>query len=45
MAMRGKIGDFLRVPPEILSDFRQDSFQKNRLSLLDICGMLCGMEP
>ena len=43
--MRGKIGDFLRVPPEILSDFRQDSFQKNRLSLLVICVMIFGMEP
>ena len=42
--MRGKIRDFLRIPPEILPAFRQDTLQKNRLSLLVIAAMIFGME-
>ena len=42
--MRGKIRDFLRIPPEILPAFRQDTLQKNRLSLLVISAMIFGME-
>ena len=42
--MRGRIVGFLRVPPEIQPAFRQDSFQKNRLSMLVICIMVFGME-
>ena len=42
--MGEKIRNFLRVPPEILPAFRQDAFQKNRLSLLVISVMIFGME-
>ena len=42
--MRGKIRGFLRVPPEILPEFQQDTFQKNHISLLAVCGMIFGME-
>ena len=42
--MRNRIRDFLHVPPEIYPEFRQDTFQRNRLSLLVICVMIFGME-
>ena len=34
--MHNRIRDFLHVPPEIYPEFRQDTFQRNRLSLLDV---------
>ena len=42
--MHNRIRDFLHVPPEIYPEFRQDTFQRNRLSLLVICVMIFGME-
>ena len=42
--MMQQVRDFLRVPPELLAAFQQDTLQKNRLALVVISIMIFGME-
>ena len=39
-----QVRNFLRVPPELLAAFQQNTLQKNRLALVVISIMIFGME-
>ena len=42
--MRVRLKQIFQIPPEVLTEFWQDTLRRNHLSLLVICIMIIGME-